>query len=1193
MENLRIFISSPGDVLEERTLAERVIDRLQSEFAGRVTLEPTFWEHEPLVATAGFQEQLVRPSETDIVISILWSRLGTRLPPSFTRPDGSRYESGTEFEFEDAAASYREKGKPHLLVYRKTATPLVRLDDEKDYLERLQQKKALDTFIDRWFYDKSDGVPVAAYHQFESPSDFETLIEHHLLKLIEQYLPENSSLASISKAAWQHGSPFRGLETFHFQHAPIFFGRTRTVADILQALREQAADGRAFVVVLGMSGGGKSSLVRAGVLPMLTRAGVIEGVGFWRRAVFRPSDSGGELFAALAASLLRDEALPNLSADGKSQRALAECLRDSPDIALLSMKQALSKAADELTEPSQTGEPSEARLVLVVDQMDEIFTQQNVTAEARQAFVATLDAFARAGFIWVIATLRSDFYPRCAELEVLTNLKEGAGQYDLRPPTASEIGQMIRLPARAAGLRFEEDETSTEQLDDMLRETAIGHPEVLPLLEFTLEELYQQRTEDGVLTFDAYYQLGGIEGSLAKRAETVFASLPGKVQDALPRMLDNLVAISQTDETISRKQFPRGAVATPEANALLDAFLDARLFVAELAEDGTAVVSVTHEALLQHWPRARAWINDNKESLHVHARIAAAAKHWQEEGNVRDLLLPRGKPLGEAQMLLDKEFDLAIEEKAFILASIAKGRRTGHLRGAVVAMLAVFAMTAGVAAFMANISRQDANMRRDQADNLVSFMLGDLRQRLEPIGRLDVLDSVSDEAMAYFASLTGEDITDETLARHALLLRQIGDVRMQQGNLAIAMEAFRQSLSMSEALAEREPDNPAWQYDLGQTYFRIGNVYWGKGDLEGATGQFEKYLTVSKKNADREPANTTWQIEISFANTNLGILLNTRGDPAAAFQRFRDSVSSQERALDFDPDNTGLQLELANNISWMGSTLIALGDLDRALERFNTEVALTGKLVDSDPENTLWKRRRSLGLRRVGELLEAKGDFDGALGAYQVAMAITRELTGTDPDNTDWQRDQAVLHLAQGRMRHLDGALNKALEQYRQSLHILDALRAGDETNLFWRRDLAQSRYLAGLTLLLIGDSEAAHADVSRAIGDLQLLIAEQPEDPVAKRYLAEASIVQGRIWAFTGDTAPARAAWYQAIDAIQPLAQDSMDSRDLNPWAQALMHLDDIEQARPAVHKLLSMGFMQHEFVQLCEQKGLISEEG
>ena len=170
----------------------------------------------------------------------------------------------------------------------------MRLDDETECLERLRQKKALDTFIDRWFHDKSDGVLVAAYHQFDSPSDFETLVEHHLHKLIEQLLPESSKLASFSKAAWRQGSPFRGLEPFHFRHAPIFFGRTRTVADILQALRQQAADGRAFVLVLGMSGGGKSSLVRAGVLPMLTRAGVIEGVRFWRRATFKPSDSGGD-----------------------------------------------------------------------------------------------------------------------------------------------------------------------------------------------------------------------------------------------------------------------------------------------------------------------------------------------------------------------------------------------------------------------------------------------------------------------------------------------------------------------------------------------------------------------------------------------------------------------------------------------------------------------------------------------------------------------------------------------------------------------------------------------------------------------------------------------------------------------------------------------------------------------------------
>ncbi len=143
-----------------------------------------------------------------------------------------------------------------------------------------------------------------------------------------------------------------------------------------------------------------------------------------------------------------------------------------------------------------------------------------------------LDAFARSGRVWVICTLRSDFYPRLANLPKLTALKEGAGQYDLLAPTASEIGQMIRLPTRAAGLHFEEDPASSERLDDRLRDAAAERPEILPLLQFTLEELYQRRTEDGTLTLAAYRELGGVEGSLAQRAETVFKELPADVQAA-------------------------------------------------------------------------------------------------------------------------------------------------------------------------------------------------------------------------------------------------------------------------------------------------------------------------------------------------------------------------------------------------------------------------------------------------------------------------------------------------------------------------------------------------------------------------------------------------------------------------------------------------------------------------------------
>ena len=656
MRKLQFFISSPGDVCEERALASRVIERLQSEYMGRVALETMLWEHEPLVATSTFQVQLVKPSETDVVISILWSRLGTRLPAQFTRADGSRYESGTEYEFEEAMEGFRRNGKPDLLVYRRTAPPSVRLDDERDLMERLSQKKKLDEFIEKWFHDRTEGTLVAAFHPFASPSDFEILLENHLRRLIERQLPRSAVATAQARDVWKKGSPFRGLAAFELEHAPVFFGRTRAVSDILQALRQQSTDGRSLVLILGMSGGGKSSVVRAGVLPMLTKPGVIEGITFWRRAVFRPTDVRGDIFAGLARALLKDEALPSLDGEGTGADEFAQILRQSPQAATAMVRNALAREAQS---DKAGGDKANGRLALVIDQMEEMFTHEGILPEHREAFIDVIDAFARSGRVWVICTLRSDFYPRLAALPKLTALKEGAGQYDLMPPNASEIGQMIRLPTRAAGLRFEEDPTTNESLDDMLRDAALERPEILPLLQFTLEELYQRRTEDGLLTLAAYRELGGVEGSLAQRAEAVFQDLPKDVQAELPKVLNALVSIEQDGhETVGRKRAPWSDRFAGKSRALIDTFVENRLFVTELADDGSAVVTVAHEALLWHWPRVMDWVAQNRENLRVRSRIGAAAERWSAESKSTDLLLPHGKPLVEAESLLDQGIEL-------------------------------------------------------------------------------------------------------------------------------------------------------------------------------------------------------------------------------------------------------------------------------------------------------------------------------------------------------------------------------------------------------------------------------------------------------------------------------------------------------------------------------------------------------
>ena len=966
MRKLQFFISSPGDVCEERALASRVIERLQSEYMGRVALETVLWEHEPLVATSTFQVQLVKPSETDVVISILWSRLGTRLPAAFTRADGSRYESGTEYEFEEAMEGFRKNGKPDLLVYRRTAPPSVRLDT-RDLMERLSQKKKLDEFIEKWFHDRTEGTLVAAFHPFESPSDFEILLENHLRRLIERQLPRSAAGTTESRDVWKKGSPFRGLAAFEFEHAPVFFGRTRAVSDILQALRQQSTEGRSFVLILGMSGGGKSSVARAGVMPMLTRPGVIEGIGFWRRAVFRPTDVRGDIFAGLARALLKEDALPSLDSDGMGADEFAQVLRQSPQAATAMVRSALARdtAADDKVN---------GRLALVIDQMEEMFTHEGILQEHREAFIEVIDAFARSGRVWVICTLRSDFYPRLAELPKLTALKEGAGQYDLMPPNASEIGQMIRLPTRAAGLRFEEDPTTNESLDDMLRDAAVARPEILPLLQFTLEELYQRRTEDGLLTLAAYRDLGGVEGSLAQRAEAVFKDLPAGVETELPKVLNALVSIEQDGhETVGRKRAPWSDRFAGKSRALIDTFVENRLFVTELADDGSAVVTVAHEALLWHWPRVMEWVAQNRENLHVRARIGAATERWSAENKSTDLLLPHGKPLVEAESLLEQGIELPAEETEFIHASIARERRVQRIRtGAVIGVAALAILAAFFAYFadhqrgLANQARRSAEIEAETAKQTTNFMVG--------------LFNVADPSEARGNSITAREIMDKGAARidkeltaqpaiQATLMETMGSVYTSLGLYDQAAGLLRSALEKRRALYGDK------HLEVARSMDRLGEVLKLKAEYEPAQKMYREVLALRRATLGNEHVDTARSVY------ELADLLGRMGEFTQAEPLFREALALRKKLF------PARSPEVAQSLEGLALNLYDQGSYQDASALLREAVAMRREIHDG-PHPQLAEALNNLGfvIDETGQYREAEQLFREALGMKRVLL---------------------------------------------------------------------------------------------------------------------------------------------------------------------------------------------------------------
>ncbi|MDX8521516.1 nSTAND1 domain-containing NTPase [Mesorhizobium dulcispinae] len=437
-------------------------------------------------------------------------------------------------------------------------------------------------------------------------------------------------------------SPFRGLNPFEFEDADLFFGRARATAACIERLEQQAANGKAFLLIYGMSGSGKSSLLRAGLLPSITRPGAVAGINFWRRCLVRPSE-GPDPVTSLAAGLLHQGALPELACE---PAALAQLCWSSPDRALALIRQAHAKAA-----ASAGSVPTQLRLIVAVDQMEELFTTEEEPA-SREVLVRLLAALAGSGLAWVIATIRSDFFHRCGEVPGFSGLKDGLASYELLPPSGPEIAQIIREPPRAAGLRFEES-PDRGRLDDVLQDAAAADPRSLPLLEFVLDALYETGRERRILTFAAYQALGGLDGAIARRADEVVDALPPDIQEELPIVLRALTTVRPGDETVAARPALRAEVTgTPQRLALVQALVAARLLVSDEDAAGHVFVRVAHEALLGRWPRASDIVNSNRSFLETRARLMADAHRWHSDNRNQELLLPSGKRLAEGEELL-------------------------------------------------------------------------------------------------------------------------------------------------------------------------------------------------------------------------------------------------------------------------------------------------------------------------------------------------------------------------------------------------------------------------------------------------------------------------------------------------------------------------------------------------------------
>lgn len=1164
---ITIFVSSPGDVAEERTIAKRVVTALNQEFGTHVEILPYFWEDGAVLASETPQAQLIRPSETDIFLCILWGRLGTPVPADFeTRPDGSIYESGTAFEFEDARRGSAETGSPAMLVYRKSSAPVVALDSPW-LTTQIAQREALGKKFHEWFFN-DDGSMRGGFLEFTEIDEFERLILRDLRDVVSRLVARAEDEAGRPAATWHRGSPFRGLNAFDFDDAPIYFGRTRAASEVLEQWSHQAQEGRALIVIYGMSGSGKSSLMRAGVLPNIVEPGVVEGVDFWRRATLQFSYHSGNIFEWLAEQLVGETALPELLDAGIDVASLAHAIRADPTNAVLSIRVGLARAAEVECEKLGTKRKLQGRLVLLVDQLEELFTLPAMDDETRTALAQFFAALAQAApvdgqpgeLVWVGATMRGDFHDHLTELPELYALCNPHGEYHLGPPRRIEVADMIQLPARIAGLKFESDASGVE-LSAVIEEATISHPGTLPLLQFLLDELYKRRRDEFVLTRAAYDELGGLTGALITRAEEIYLDLPLDVQASLPRILELLCnfALGDDDDPAAVSAPLASFVPGSSERALVEAFLDpsARLLVVDGLAEG-ARVRVAHEALLSRWDRARDLIGEQQDSYRIRTRVNLATQQWQAQDQSDAFLLPAGGPLVEAETLLT-DWRSSLDEPAadFIERSLRQEKHMRNRRGrrllAVTGLVSALAL-ASIGGLFTTLNSLEAEKRSveeakrnqkialDAAETMVSELAAPLRH-LARVSIDDVNDLLISAETIYSDLLETTEQTDDVRMSQSKILLAFADVAEALGHYerslkrataardllgallqsstvdGVPNELARSHIAVGDALVRLERNlearesyqaaseiritlqksgDPAITRDLAAVYQRLGDMEFGTGQAEKALSQYRDARALLDGLPDGPLAEKEWQRDRAVIRNKIGGVLLDQDKLTSAIDNFLDARKLFVPLVDGAREVELWQRDLAQTETNLALAYIADRRPLDAHDAVTRAVEILENLYHQDEANAANKRALAVSYYTRGDVFLQSRNEARAKVAFQSGL----DLIGTGEPAL--QRDRAIGHERLGDTARALGEDVEVLRQYRLSLELIQDPTLSIDRETAWRRDVAASHHKLALALIDQGLDKEARFHLAAGTSDLVLLREQNEYNARWSRELAE-----------------------------------------------------------------------------------------
>ncbi|WP_346289632.1 pentapeptide repeat-containing protein [Sphaerothrix gracilis] len=638
--------------------------------------------------------------------------------------------------------------------------------------------------------------------------------------------------------------PYKGLSYFDFNNDDYkyFYGRRALTDELLDKVRQSN-----FLAIVGASGSGKSSVLRAGLLHQLQVGRRIFGSDGWDIRILRPDSRPCQ---SLAAAFI-DNDLPRI--ERAEQQGKAEAL--------------INEGADGLRRLVQTSEGD--RVILVIDQFEEVFTLCQDTAEREQFFATLLGALETTDKLCLILAMRADFVGKCFE-QSYSGLAEQVQNnlVAVKPMTREELSEAILKPAAQVGLTLEPELVNT-LLNDVERS-----PGSLPLLQYTLTQLWEKR-QDNRLHLNTYVRLGGVTGTLKQRADEVYQGFSEEKQLTTKHIFLNLTQLGEGAEDTRRRVTQQSLITAQHPAPLIDEVIkclaDANLVVTSQLiskSDGSrvAIVDVAHEALIRNWPLLRKWLDENRDLLRQQRKIELAAQEWKEQGQPKGYLF-QGRQLSDAQGFRKKQVqDLPLSALAdsFIRKSLWQRRLT-------LAMLSSFLLVPLIA--VESYLRERAV--KEDYSRLYSDSPAEVRQAV-----LTLVEGCNEIShWSNWSKRTGEKLFGNcrTLASQKSLTKaQLQNADLSSADLrdAVLRDADLSSANLRDAYLSSADLSSA---DLSSANLRDANLrdaylssaYLSSADLSSADLRDAVLRFAVLRDADLSSAN------LRDANLSYSILLNT------------------------------------------------------------------------------------------------------------------------------------------------------------------------------------------------------------------------------------------------------------------------------------------------------------------------------